>query len=145
MDMDTRRSELDDSPTERRSEYAPSLTDVDWSDEDERPVRMLKNQTNLTNQTTTEPPTTDDDPLRAEVQLLMPIKLKATSVQVLLQLTDVPRWAQEQPFFLHPAGDPGTIFTPQPYDTIALTEGRASILKFTSLEEDTEYRVKLNW
>lgn len=144
MDMDTRRSELD-SQTGRRAEYAPSLTDVDWSDEDERPVRMLKNHTNLTNHTTTEPPSTDDDPLRAEVRLLMPIKVKATSVQVLLQLTDVPRWAQEQPFFLHPEGDPGTIFTPQRYDVEALTEGRASILQFTSLEEDTEYKVKLNW
>jgi len=88
----------------------------------------------------------DVNPLTAEVKVLLPLKLTHSAAELMLQLTDVPRWSQEQPFFLESSLEPNVLLAPYGgYDIEGLSRGEAVRINFSSLKPDTEYNVKLNW
>lgn len=88
---------------------------------------------------------TDVDPLTAEVKVLLPLAVTHSTAEIMLQLTDVPRWSDEQPFFLASGDDPSLLLAPLRYDRIALSAGKAARINFAGLSADTQYMVRLNW
>mmetsp|Transcript_43040 Transcript_43040/g.136807 ORF Transcript_43040/g.136807 Transcript_43040/m.136807 type:complete len:144 (-) Transcript_43040:90-521(-) len=87
----------------------------------------------------------DDDPNTAQVRVLQFKKVTETEVTIMVQLTDVPQWSEEQPFFLVPEHDPETIHVPLRYNVGTLTAGKYCDIRFKGLEPNTKYNVKLNW
>mmetsp|Transcript_102700 Transcript_102700/g.203911 ORF Transcript_102700/g.203911 Transcript_102700/m.203911 type:complete len:152 (+) Transcript_102700:50-505(+) len=86
-----------------------------------------------------------DHPDTAEVRRLEFKIIRDTEVTIMLQLTDVPRWRQEQPLFLVPEDLPNITYVPLPFSMQTLTAGQPCDIKFKGLKRDTRYLVRLNW
>mmetsp|Transcript_18231 Transcript_18231/g.41200 ORF Transcript_18231/g.41200 Transcript_18231/m.41200 type:complete len:150 (+) Transcript_18231:87-536(+) len=86
-----------------------------------------------------------DLPDTAEVRRLDVKKVTQTTATIMLQLTDIPKWSEEQPFFLHPVDDPGTFYVPQRFRLSRLRSGEYCDIQFKGLYPNTTYIVKLNW
>mmetsp|Transcript_14986 Transcript_14986/g.41461 ORF Transcript_14986/g.41461 Transcript_14986/m.41461 type:complete len:193 (-) Transcript_14986:62-640(-) len=87
----------------------------------------------------------DDHPETAEVEYLNFKKITDAAVTIQVRLTDLPRWSQEQPFFLTPQDIPTMIHVPLRFRMDKLRRGEYCDVHFEGLLPDTTYAVKLNW